>query len=182
MTIEKALVRLLKESYKGEGYTVVVPLEDPEMLALAGEDWTIQIPLKAAPAKALGLLVEHMRRLPSPGQAYRVRKREIQVEMYDLLMDQLRDYQKKERIWITARATDVTLGGRRLWWAEVLLPLRPEVEELLMGSLEGNCGYCKINDLMRADLGDTLVWVRCGAPRSKSEEAWLERLGRTMEE
>lgn len=92
MTIEKALVRLPKESYKGEDYTVVVPLEDPEMLALAGEDWTIQIPLKAAPAKALGLLMEHMRRLPSPGQAYRVRKREIRVAMYDLLMDQLRGH------------------------------------------------------------------------------------------
>ena len=67
---ESALLRAMREDYKGQGYTVARRAEieaDPEsesILLLSANDWMVEIGWKNVSAKIFGLVAEHMKGLP----------------------------------------------------------------------------------------------------------------------
>ena len=79
---ESALLRAMREDYKGQGYTVARRAEieaDPEsesILLLSANDWMVEIGWKNVSAKIFGLVAEHMKGLPEVGQAFKVKKKE----------------------------------------------------------------------------------------------------------
>ena len=70
---ESALLRAMREDYKGQGYTVARRAEneaDPEsesILLLSANDWMVEIGWKNVSAKIFGLVAEHMKGLPEVG-------------------------------------------------------------------------------------------------------------------
>ena len=77
---ESALLRAMREDYKGQGYTVARRADDeddPESessLLLSANDWMVEIGWKNVSAKIFGLVAEHMKGLPEVGQAFKVKK------------------------------------------------------------------------------------------------------------
>ena len=70
---EKGLLKAMKEAYKLDGYTVAVDETD---LILKTVPWTVVLHMEDAPSKVLALITEHIRKLPAPGTAYQVKKKE----------------------------------------------------------------------------------------------------------
>lgn len=70
---EKGLLKAMKEAYKLDGYTVAVDEAD---LILKTVPWTVVLHMEDAPSKVLDLITEHIRKLPAPGTAYQVKKKE----------------------------------------------------------------------------------------------------------
>ncbi|WP_418972335.1 hypothetical protein [Allofournierella sp.] len=73
---EKALVRLMKEAYKGGGVKVCrVDWSYLDLLVISTGFWAVSMPMEQAPGKVLGLLGEWLRRLPLIGEAYLLRNK-----------------------------------------------------------------------------------------------------------
>lgn len=99
---ESALLRAMREDYKGQGYTVARRAEneaDPEsesILLLSANDWMVEIGWKNVSAKIFGLVAEHMKGLPEVGQAFKVKKaitetmRETSIENAEKFLNALR--------------------------------------------------------------------------------------------
>lgn len=137
---EKALVREMKEAYKGVGYTVMVMPGD-RWVFMHGENWIVEIEGQDnVPREALALMVLHMGYLPRLQSCSRVYKAEkctvIQKEVYAVAED---DYQKlMERIQDTdreeVRRTSLVYGRRRVWQQienKGILLIDPKFESLL---------------------------------------------------
>ena len=88
---ESALLRAMREDYKGQGYTVARRAEneaDPEsesILLLSANDWMVEIGWKNVSAKIFGLVAEHMKGLPEVGQAFKVKKKETNTVIFDMV-------------------------------------------------------------------------------------------------
>ena len=73
---EKALVRLMKEAYKGGGVKVWRTEWDyVDLLMVSTGFWAAAMPMEQVPGKVLGLLGEWLRRLPLIDEAYMLRQR-----------------------------------------------------------------------------------------------------------
>lgn len=64
---EKALVKLMKNSYKAGGVKLLRTKQDS--IVLSGGYWLLVIDFQHLPSTVLGLLAEWLRRLPEPGEA-----------------------------------------------------------------------------------------------------------------
>ena len=65
MINESALVRAMKREYKGLGYDIT---NATDRLYIRGGIWFAELPWKSVPGKVLGLIAEHLRGMPEPGQ------------------------------------------------------------------------------------------------------------------
>ena len=65
MMNESALVRAMKREYKGLGYDIT---NATDRLYICGPVWFAELPWTSVPGKVLGLIAEHMRGMPEPGQ------------------------------------------------------------------------------------------------------------------
>ena len=65
MINESALVRAMKREYKGLGYDIT---NATDRLYIRGNIWFAELPWTSVPGKVLGLIAEHMRGMPEPGQ------------------------------------------------------------------------------------------------------------------
>lgn len=139
---EKALVRELKEAFKGIGYTVMVMTGDRWVFA-HGENWIAEIEGQDnVPREALALMVLHMGYLPRIQSCSRVYKAEkctvVQKEVYavaeadyEKLMERVRDTETEE-----VRRTSLVYGRRRVWQQiedKGILLIDPKFESLLDG-------------------------------------------------
>ena len=77
---ESALLRAMKEDYKGQGYTVarrfdnLDTADDESVLVLSSGDWLVEIEWKNVPPKVFGLIAQHLKGLPAVGEAFTVKK------------------------------------------------------------------------------------------------------------
>lgn len=105
---ESALLRAMREDYKGQGYTVARRAEieaDPEsesILLLSANDWMVEIGWKNVSAKIFGLVAEHMKGLPEVGQAFKVKKKETNTVIFDMV-EKFPKHNPDERIIATHR-------------------------------------------------------------------------------
>ena len=89
---ESALLRAIREDYKGLGYTVARRVsrdEDGEVitdvLVLDSSDWLVEIEWKNAPNKVIGLIAQHLKGLPHPDEAFRVQKKETNTTIFNMV-------------------------------------------------------------------------------------------------
>lgn len=84
---EKALLKAVKEEYKGPGYTVAARENEAGELVMVIEaaDWLAEIEWKNLPAKLLALVVEHLKTLPTLGQAFKVQKKETNTTIFNMV-------------------------------------------------------------------------------------------------
>ena len=68
---EKALVSRMKEAYKTYGYTVMV---EEDMVYLTNGFWLAGMDIDQVPSAVMGMFGEHIRDIPSSGDAYKVTK------------------------------------------------------------------------------------------------------------
>ena len=65
MINESALVRAMKREYKGLGYDIT---NATDRLYIRGAVWFAELPWASVPGKVLGLIAEHLRGMPAPGE------------------------------------------------------------------------------------------------------------------
>lgn len=136
---DKALVREMKEAFKGWGYTVMVMSDDRWMIG-SKDNWTVVIDgQNNVPNEVLALIVLHMGELPKAQQCYRIYKGNksicMQKEVYKVALDDFERLEKSKPLDdVEVRRTALVYGRRRVWQQiadkQVLL-IDPRFEGLL---------------------------------------------------
>lgn len=113
---EKALVSAMKDSYKGGGYSVAF---GGGTVRLAGHCWSVRCDEDELPRKVLGLIAEHLGKIPKDGTAFRISKAlGIQQQLFEEMVN------GEEAIEVAAcqgrrcTVTGLTVNGQDLWQAE----------------------------------------------------------------
>lgn len=139
---EKALVREMKEAYKGWGYTVMVMPGDRWVFGRA-ECWTVAIDGQDnVPNEVLALIVLHMGKLPRPETCCRIYKGEgcsmIQKEVYKVAADSFRSLERMREETdgtpVEIRRAPLLYGLRRVWQQRAdkkILLIEPRFEGLM---------------------------------------------------
>lgn len=112
---EKALLRAMKEDYRGVGYTVAKRYTptDGSVLIIQGTGWLVEINWDNVPPKVLALIVEHLKNLPATGEAFTVQKKETKTTIYDMV-DDMPD-QNTEAPVIRVHRTDLMYKSFEVW-------------------------------------------------------------------
>ena len=95
---EKGLLKAMKDAYKTDGYTVAVDEAD---LILKTVTWTVVLHMEEVPSKVLALITEHLRKLPDPGTAYQVKKKETQTEIFRMVKEEILNFHTSENFLCT---------------------------------------------------------------------------------
>lgn len=120
---DKALVRELKEAYKGWGYTVMVTEYD-QWVFRSADNWIVMIDGQDnVPNEVLALIVLHMGHLPRENTCHRIYKSEkstcIQKEVFNVAEDTWRGFVKMrmetDGCPVEIRMTPLVYGRRRVW-------------------------------------------------------------------
>lgn len=89
---EKGLVKAMKEAYRYGGYKVAaIGMESNPYLMINNGFWAVEIELENMPRKALGLIAEHVGKIPAIGEAYQVKKGEVQTVIYATAVSPIQD-------------------------------------------------------------------------------------------
>lgn len=134
---EKGLIRAMKEAYKGLGYNVAAGDNDSgiENIIIATNFWAVVIEKKNLPRKVLGLIAEHVGDIPKLGEAFQVKKKEPQTEIYEIATRVLRDIHAGDKPLKLVKRTDLTLGCYQLWQRKDdlrIFKLDPELEDIIL--------------------------------------------------
>lgn len=112
---EKGLLELMKDAFKKKntGYKVAarIPEDDDEELILSGPGWTAFITRENAPRKVLALIVEHLGDLPREEEAFQVKDKDVQTEIYDVAVPK----PAKPVAGAEVRRTSLTYSGYQIW-------------------------------------------------------------------
>lgn len=89
---EAALLRAIREDYRGQGYTVARRAgsdydcdEDESVMILTSGDWLAEIEWKNVSPKIIGLIAQHLKGLPSIGEAFTVQKKETKTVIFNMV-------------------------------------------------------------------------------------------------
>jgi hypothetical protein len=131
---EKGLLRQMKEAWKGSGYTVMVDeINREDYLCISYWGWKVGIAWDTVPRKVVGLLAEHIGRLPALGEAFKVQKDEVQRELFDTAKGPFEDLWQCIEHWEhhkIMKATKLEWGGSRVWQSprdQTIVLLDPEL-------------------------------------------------------
>lgn len=176
---EKGLLRAMKDAYKADGYTVAVDdgggIED---LILHTSVWTVIIQKDEVPGKILGLITEHLRKLPQPGEAFRVKKKETQTVIYGMVEDAVMDFRTDEKKRQAVSRTNLTMDNFPVWQAaetKAVVKVFPDYEDILeLGAIAVMNGIRLVGeDVLFADDMASRAYIHCYRPKDKAD---LERL------
>lgn len=133
---EKGLISAMKEAYKTTGYKVAVDeSEDSVDYIIDGLSWAVVIEKGSLPAKVFGLIAEHIRDSVNVGQAYQVRKKEVQTMIFGPMVEDVRNIGNNDKPRRIIRRTNLTLGGCPLWQGvtdQKVVKILPENEEIML--------------------------------------------------
>ena len=135
---ESGLLAAMKDSYKCGGYHValtVVHNKKCYLIAGYGYGWAAVIRQHKMPRKVLGLLAEHIGRLPEEGDAFLLRKdNDAQDEMLHVAINPIGDKLKAAgKSYVAIRRSRLTWDGDNVWQTaekEVAL-IRPDLEKMI---------------------------------------------------
>ena len=180
---EKALVREMKEAYKGWGYLVTVMPGDKWVISRE-DAWCVQIEGQGnVPNEVLSLIVLHMGRLPRVETAYKIYKGDdgpvIQKEVYAVAAESWRSFeqarQKTNDEPVTICRTSLVYGSRRVWQqkdnGEILL-IDPRYEGLIERS--GGIGIRAVGQQIYAEGDCSCIYV--SRARGGAKESLVEHL------
>ena len=121
---EKVLVRQMKESYKGQGYQVLV---NNDAMVITNGFWLVEIDLDNVPNEVLSLIALHTRKTPDEGTAWKVTKGDtgpiVQSRMLEDALGPLRSmYEERNEAFddiqlIQMRKTNLIYDGCGVWQA-----------------------------------------------------------------
>ena len=116
---EKGLLRLMKEAYKSSGYTVMVTrIVAEDYLYMSHWGWKVGIRMDTVPRKVLGLLVEHLGKLPVNGDSFKVAKDDVQTELFAVADGPFKDLLQCIDHWEShkkMRRTSLEWAGCPVW-------------------------------------------------------------------
>lgn len=117
---ENALLRAIREDYKGQGYTVARrpgkdenSTEDESVLVLDSSDWLVEIDWKNVPPKVIGLVAQHLKGLPRIGEAFTVQKKETNTTIFNMV-DRFPEIDPKAPV-IAAHRTRLMFESMEVW-------------------------------------------------------------------
>lgn len=116
---ETALLRAIREDYKGQGYTVArrpgedEDDEDESILVLDSSDWLVEIDWKNVPPKVIGLIAQHLKGLPRIGEAFTVQKKETNTTIFNMV-DRFPEIDPKTPV-IAAHRTRLMFESLEVW-------------------------------------------------------------------
>lgn len=116
-----ALVRQMKEAFKGGGYTVICDPKGTTIICCGY--WAVEIDNADVPRQALSLMALHMGFLPEEGDAYKVIKGKgepvIQTRIYDEAIKPIRELDDAACVDTSSNAvvvkTILTYDGCNVW-------------------------------------------------------------------
>ncbi len=174
MVIEKeGLIRAMKVAYKGQGYSVA--MEDKagfEELLMEGQSWAVVVTKEICPGEVLGKVAEHLRGIPAPGEAFRVKKGESQVEIFDAVRAFLKGLHADNAPVQLIRRTGLTLDGARLWQRKEdgrLFMLDEELEAVVDVGIRSI--YTVGDSALMFDGKDSRVYLVAETPTASQQEA-----------
>lgn len=114
---ESGLLRAMKEAHKSGGYHVATEIDEGGYinLIITTPTWAIVAEKKAMSRKVLALIVEHLGEIPKPGQAFQVKRKEPQTEIFEVVQKSVRSFHSEGDSLRILNRTDLTLGDARLW-------------------------------------------------------------------
>ena len=175
---EKGLMAAMKDAYKGEGYKVAV--EDSagcENVILHTAMWTVVVLKKELPRKVLAMIVEHVGEIPQQGQAWQVKKKEVQTEIFQMVDQAPQEYHSWEQPRRLIRKTNLVLGGCPLWQTATegkVVKVQTDYEEILRW---WDCTVRLVGDyVLMADDEISRAYIRCTIPKDTQERQMLEHL------
>lgn len=114
---ETALLRAIREEYKGLGYTVArSPNSDEDgegVLVLHSTDWVVEIDWENVPNKVIGLIAQHLKGLPCIGEAFTVQKKETNTTIFSMV-DRFPEIDAKAPV-IVAHRTRLMYENMEVW-------------------------------------------------------------------
>ena len=119
---EKALVREMKEAFKGGGYNVIVRPGGRTVIMCFS--WAVEIDNENLPREVLSVLALHMGYLPEEGEAYKIMKGAkeptVQKMIFDTAIEPVRKLdvqvaQAAAAVPVVVRKTLLTFDGWNVW-------------------------------------------------------------------
>lgn len=117
---ETALLRAIREDYRGQGYTVARRSgsdedgdEDESVLVLDSSDWLVEIEWKNVSPKIIGLIAQHLKGLPRIGEAFTVQKKETKTTIFNMV-DKYPEIDPKAPV-IAAHRTRLMYENMEVW-------------------------------------------------------------------
>lgn len=173
---EKGLLKAMKDAYKTDGYTVAVSDAD---LILKTVQWTVVLHMEEVPSKVLALITEHLRKLPNPGTAYQVKKKETQTQMFRMVKEEILDFHTDEKSRRIIRRTELTLGGFPLWQAateKTVVKVYPEYEDILC--IDNTVIRLVGDNVLFADDMTSRVYILCTPSKDVKQQEQLTHLSK----
>lgn len=177
MLNEKELARLMKNAWKAGGYTVLeYGVGDLRRFLLSGGTWMVVCNAAQMPAKARGLLAEHMGFLPK-GAAFLVRKDFPVQDLVDSVP--MSDYSAIiAGVHEVLRPTRLTLDGMRVWQNEAgeVMLFNEELTGLICTH---NIEICRSGNNMVADIGSEFAAIHAEPEQAHPGTEELEKIAWT---
>jgi len=138
---EKALLREMKEVFKGGGYTVIC--RPAETTVIMCPSWAVEINDENLPREVLSLLALHMGYLPKAGEAYKIMKADKEPTVQKMLFDtaispirtmEVRVAEAQDTIPVAVKKTLLTFDGCNVWQKtgnNGIVLIDPEYESIL---------------------------------------------------
>ena len=128
---EKGLLKAMKDAYKLSGY-VVAARDDSgikEIVIQEPDRWKVLIEEYNMPRKVLGLIAEHLGKIPEPGEVFQVKKGEAQTVLDGVIDTDSSKSELQKEIY----KTELTWQGCRLWQTEdkEIVSIDPELESIM---------------------------------------------------
>lgn len=179
---EKALVREMKEAYKGWGYTVMRLPGDKWVIKSEGA-WAVEIEGQDnVPNEVLALIVLHTGYLPHLERCYRVYKGSkctvVQKEVFEVALQAWRTYEKMRQESdddpVAVRRTPLVYGRRRVWQKDdkSVLLIDPRFEGLI--ETDGDRMIRSVGEDIYAEGEISCVFI--GKARGGANEELLDHL------
>lgn len=182
---ESGLVKAMKASYK-DGYHVAagtIGNSEYMMIVSYGYTWAVAVQRDNVPRKVLGLIAEHLRKIPENGEAYKLQRDEDpQEELYHVateplyrMIDEVSAPEGLPRVF----KTKLVYGNRNVWQQldnlDIML-LNPRYENISAGM---NMEARRVDNCLCTQ-GEMSYAFICKTAPGKEEEKMIERMGKTM--
>lgn len=119
---ESGLMANMKRAVKTTGYTVAgTGTKDYPGLMISNGYWAVILRGEVIPREVLGLIAKHTGKLPGTGEAFHVFKDNVQDEIYEMAVREVRGLQQMakqletEGDLHTIKPTSLTFGGWNIW-------------------------------------------------------------------
>lgn len=177
---EKGLLRMMKEAYKRSGYTVAAFEADGDTyLFIHNPGWCVSMELGNVPRKVLGLIAEHIGKLPKIEEGYRVSKEAVQQEIFAVAAAPGMEMMEEASVLLShepVRRTRITWDGCDAWQNTVTMEIalvKPDVAGIALFNKEQDIRSVNAHLIVK---GKASVAMIANLPIPESEQRFVTHL------